>query len=285
MLSIDRVTRPEDLHDTDLQSQFEPEMQPPEPRRFGVLLFLILAVVIALMTTVLFANGGKNIQTLAKVLHIDIGPRSDTEPTLRPSERSVVQARTGVWPWVAASAQMPLLQREQRPADLCRSFAEDGQEAPAFTAHDDGSWDCSTFRAYAGESGAPSLFLQTRGSKTVPFSAFRIKFNLGADGMTAPLLADALRLVDSSITPLPISNDLEAALKQKLASNTDFYFLFGYYPVTLRQEFSDSKRLNLIVVNRPIPKTAIDRMTKRLPDGASAVYKGPRLATDLTGLR
>lgn len=219
-----------------------------------MLFLLTSAVVAAVAATVLSANGGRNILALSKALHVDLRledlrPRRMPDPAPPAGGPVRPEAHRG-WPWYPLpAAEYGLLQYRQPPADICKAMAEDGQETPSFITRENGSWECSDLREYA----ASSLFVQTRGMPDGSFSSFRIKFNLAADGMTEDLGDAAARLAAAGIRPLAIGADLEAALKQKMMSQANFYFLLGYYPVTFRQEFGEATRFNLIALNRPGP--------------------------------
>lgn len=241
---------------------------------------LTCAVVAVLVAIVLFANEGRNILALAKAFDIDLRFGRTPEPV----GGTVPSVGNAGWPWRPPPAGGTLPQPSLPPAMLCTAMAEDGQETPSLVTRDDGTWECSILREYAALDGGSSLFVQIRGVKDGSFSGFRIKFNLGAGGMTESLSDQASRLVTTAIRPLAVSADMTAALKQKLISQTDFQFLLGYYPVSFKQEISDATRFNLIVLNRPLPATELSRRTvttavKPSDDQTIRPAKGPRLST------
>lgn len=247
---------------------------------------LTCAVVAALMATVLFANGGRNILALSKAFHIDLNSfrielsfRRPSKPAAAPAGGTVLPtAGTTGWPWRLPPAEdKSALQLHRVPADICNAMAEDGPERPSFTTRENGTWECSTFREHA----ASSVFVQMRGLPDGSFSSFRIKFNLDADGMTESLGDEAARLVAAGIRPLATNTELEAALIQKLMSQTDFYFLLGYYPVTFKREFGEASRFNMIAVNPPglmtgLPPRAIPTVVKADADQDIRAGKGAR---------
>ncbi|MGK6312897.1 DUF6030 family protein [Neorhizobium sp. DT-125] len=258
-------------------------MQPPKPRGFGVLFLLICLVVAALLATVLFANEGRNILALAKAFNIDLRFGRTPEPAAEPADDTTGPAANTGWPWrPLPPAEGLSLQPNLAPTQICNSIAEDGQETPSLVTRENGGWECSSLREYAAPEGQSSLFVQIRGMRDGTFSGFRIKFNLGAGGMTAELGDQASRLVAAGIRPLAVSADMEAALKQKLMSQTDFYFLLGYYPIAFKREISEATRFNMIAANRPAPPTELSQRPVATTARADAdrnmrIGKGSRL--------
>ncbi|WJR67346.1 DUF6030 family protein [Neorhizobium sp. CSC1952] len=260
-------------------------MQPPRPRGFAVLFLLIILVVAVLTMTVLFANEGRNILALAKALDIDLRFGRTSGPAAEPADLTGRPAANAGWPWrPLLIAEGIALQPNPAPAEICNSIAEDGQEPPSLVTGESGSWECTNLREYAAPEGRSSLFVQMRGMQDGTFSGFRIKFNLGDGGMRTSLGDEASRLVAAGIRPLPASADMEAALKQKLMSGTDFYFLLGYYPITFKQEISEATRFNMIAVNRPVPASELSRRPIAATARADAdrnvrIGKGSRLSS------
>jgi hypothetical protein len=265
-------------------SSSEIEAEPPRPPSLLMPAVVLLLVVVGVLTPVLLAHDARNLHLLAKVLHIALGekqPQRVSDPA-KPLPRSQDRRQDSAPAHLLGPADLPLslIEAPVRPSAFCQSLSLPGQELPNFVGSDDDSWECSLLRQYPAASGSSSLFFQLRGAAKGAFSGFRIKFSLSSEGLSQPMLDDALAVLHQHVRPLWDDTKLRSALSAKLRGKADFAFVAGYYRASFKHELSDANRSNLIVSNRGVPQAEPLRLPLSwivllAPVGARA-HKGSR---------
>lgn len=250
-------------------------------KKWPLVLFLMIAVG-AILSTVLLANGGRNLRAVFGMPRMEAAPAPSSTPF---EQQEKIRPPSPRWPWLSHTAELQPLRKVGAPRQMCGQLALNGHEEPEFQISAARIWKCSVLRP---ENSSSSLFLQARGRENSAATSIRVKFNLGSDGLSDGMTAEALTFFYNA-TVLPPDRELRFILQKKLETRRDFYLLAGYYSLTFHREIDARDRYNLIGVDRiadtfgqrPHPWT-ITPFATRKPAGGKAP-KGPRLSASSAG--
>jgi hypothetical protein len=250
---------------------------PPRRRPIIVPLALIAIVVGAVASTVMLANGGRNIAPLLqaagpgweKALAASLGWHDDAIPQAQqagasPHPADAVSTSSAGFIDMSSSRIAATGADTTEVADSgrdaaaarCDRLADGTQEKPAFTAEENGRWQCTALLTFVDDTGASSLFVQIRGLDGSLFSSFRIKFNSGPTGITTTLANEAIRLAGIGLAT-DETPDGSADLRDRLLHEKNFDAVIGGYRATFRREASDATRGNLIILGKPFGRGAV----------------------------
>lgn len=231
---------------------------PPRPAKRWPLVLLIIAVIAGVASTVLLANGQRNLKTFAQFLGMPL-PKPAASPPSAPKISEAPRAPTPNprWPWPGFATVPGLIEPTPTPADMCSAQAAGAHEIPAFAESEQRGWECSMLLDSLGASRSASLFLLARGAMHAPADNIRVKFNLADGKLDGDLAAQALAFFRLAAS-MPRDPSLTDRLTKMLNSQGDFYFFAGYQSLTFRQEVGNPGRYNLIGIDRT-SKTLTDR--------------------------
>ncbi|ATN32328.1 hypothetical protein ACO34A_00690 [Rhizobium sp. ACO-34A] len=208
-----------------------------------VIFFLVFTIPIA--ATVLFANGGRNLNKLAAIFHIDLSPKKE--------EVVVRKGRVHAPP-----ARPPALSRTFSPSETTRlvpmNLNRTGEEiclgltsvtpdaTPTFTPAGDDVWECTASIAFPDT--ANSIFLQIRGVEQRA-RTIRVKYNLIDPLHVDEMFNQSVQLI-RYIRPEIAAIDL-TGMKTTMGTGKEKYIMLGTDRISLKQELMDARRYNLLI--------------------------------------
>lgn len=229
---------------------------------FGALLTVGMVLLVCF---VLAVNDGRNYRRLVNKLGVenpvivylhDYLPDYLTRPFATAAPQAIKSRRIGRTPRIPmrlTDANVPETERLQRQPRMsayerCERLAADGGAAPTFQAAG-GEWECLFSRELGSDAEPSVLFIQIKGVSSSEFRTFRLKLNRLDPSQNAEMVRLALLSIDAF--GLEMSPQSHKYMEDRIRSGDVFSSRLENYRVSLDQERDDSRRLNIIITQRP----------------------------------
>ncbi|MDX3927616.1 MAG: DUF6030 family protein [Shinella sp.] len=226
--------------------------------RSGKVLFLVLflCLLVAITATVLFANGGRNLNLLLARFGMEpifaLAPPAEQKGDEAPRPAPLPRIEL---PDHLISPHAPLETRFIRairrdPRILCEALQRNGFVDSGWKQGlVEGSWECSSFREYPSAqegAAASSTFLSIRGNQEERMTSFRIKLNL-EDPDSRPQVTDAV-ISALEIFLEEVRWEEAPEIFENIRSLTEFDLVRFGNRIQLKREASEVPRYNFLII-------------------------------------
>ncbi|TNM65381.1 DUF6030 family protein [Aliirhizobium smilacinae] len=226
---------------------------------------LLVTGVVALACFILSVNDGRNYRRFVLWLGAekyvgrylnDYLPDYLTQPFSTPVPTAIKSRRMGrvsaasVRLTEPKAVDLEMLQQRQRLStyERCESLASDGTAAPTFQAAG-GEWECLYSRELGSAAEPSVLFIQIKGVSSNEFRTFRLKLNRLDPSQDGEIMRLALASINNF--GLEMSSQNRRYLENRIQAGETFSSRLGDFRVSLDLERGDSRRLNIIIIQRP----------------------------------